>query len=99
MLCSIVHKNMGEKWEAILAQIFVVGGRFPQYPAMVTMSIAAGYPIFKRACSFFKVFLDQSPKCAPFFLSKLSYQPFDCALNIINAFNIADWYRKVGKVG
>ena len=34
MLCSIVHKNMGKKWEAILAQIFVVGGRFPPYPAM-----------------------------------------------------------------
>ena len=25
---------MGGKWEAILAQIFVVGGRFPPYPAM-----------------------------------------------------------------
>ena len=35
MLCSIVHKIMGKKWEAILAQIFVVGGRFPPYPAMV----------------------------------------------------------------
>ena len=35
MLCSIVHKNMGGKWEAILAQIFAVGGRFPTYPAMV----------------------------------------------------------------
>ena len=34
MLSSIVHKNIGKKWEAILAQIFVVGGRFPPYPAM-----------------------------------------------------------------
>ena len=76
MLCSIVHKNIRKKWEAILAQIFVVGGRFPQYPAMVTMSIAAGYPIFKRACSFFKVFLDQSPKCAPFFFVKAVISTF-----------------------
>merc|ERR1712008_167325 len=38
MLCSIVHKNMGGKWEAFLARIFVVGGRFPTYPAMPSVA-------------------------------------------------------------
>ena len=39
---------MGKKWEAILAKIFVVGGRFPQFPAMRT---TVNLSVIKQLCS------------------------------------------------
>ena len=47
MLCSIVHKNIGGKWEAILAQIFVVGGRFQPYPAMPPSQVLHSPPLHR----------------------------------------------------